>query len=241
VNGLRHAASNVGRQLELRYDLATSGEFALAHQLVVDVSGLAAARLEHGVRAMTRLTLPPGPHTLRLTVRDSADGRSGMVEHRLDVPDLGTSTSTIGASGIALAVSPARGFTHADAGEEHRFLPIVLAPPTARRSVSQAELVEVHVEFYDWQDEFDVEQGMTIATRVRASDGTILYSSEDTGGSETLVSGRYGYAHSALVPVRQLPPGTYAVEVQASSLSGDQGAVTREVPLTIVAATPGGQ
>ena len=236
VSGLSRAASNAGRRLELRYEVVAGTAAVQDQQLVVDLSAVTPAVLDEGVRSLTRFALAPGMHTVRLTVRDGADSRTGTLTHPIDVPDLFTSTSTIGASGMAVAVSPPRGTTHADADEEHRRLPIVLAPPTTRRTFSQGELVEVHVEFYDWQDEFDVEQGMTIATRVRSADGTIVYSSEDTGGSEALTSGRYGYAHSALIPVRRLAPATYAVEVQATSLSGDQGPVTRAVPITIVAA-----
>jgi hypothetical protein len=91
---------------------------------------------------------------------------------------------------------------------------------------------------YDWQPDFDFDGGLGVVTRVRNAGGTVVYTSEDLGASETLTNGTYGYAHSALVPIGSFPPGAYVLEVEARSLS-DGSSATRGIPFAVVTGPPG--
>ena len=186
-----------------------------------------------GVRVLTRLQLPPGRHPLRVIAREVVSGQSGAVTHSVDVPDLTSTSVQIAASGLVLASSNNDAYTWVDEAEEHRVLPILLQPPTARRVFSAPERVEVFAEFYDVPA--DVDDGLlslVIVTRVRAADGAIAYTTEDLGASEILMSGHYGYAHSALVPIADLRPGRYTLEVDVR-VSGSNSSVLRAVPFSV--------
>lgn len=201
--------------------------------LSMPLADVPAALAAHGVRVLTRVSLPPGRHLLRITAREDGSGRSGASIHTLDVEDL-TSADAIRVSGLTLTSSSTDGFTWADPAEEHRVLPILLRPPTTQRTFSASDRVEVHAEIYDWPATFEDEYlSLTISTRVRRADGSVAYTTEDVGTSEILTSGHYGYAHSAAVPLRDLSPGRYTLEVEARTTGSSQPAVRREVPFGV--------
>jgi hypothetical protein len=181
-------------------------------------------------RGLARLTLPPGRHQLTIAARDIATGARTTTTHDTDVPDLATAPLTAG--GLLLASSMPGGVTHADADED-RALPIVLQPPTGRREFSRDEKVEVQVELY--QHRSDVVQVMHVTTRLRRPGGGVVWETTDLGESETLPGGRFGYTHSTLLPIADLAPGRYLVEVAATVSSDVPLAISRTEALTIVA------
>ena len=181
-------------------------------------------------RVLARLKLPPGRHQLTIVARDIVSGARTTATHDTDVPDLATAPLTAG--GLLLASSMPRGVTHADADED-RALPIVLQPPTARREFSRDEQVEVQVELY--QHRSDIDQVMNVITRVRRPSGDVVWESTDLGESDTLPGGRFGYTHSTLLPIRDLAPGGYIVEVSATVSAETPLAVSRTEAMVIVA------
>lgn len=130
--------------------------------------------------------------------------------------------------------SSVTGFTQANADED-RVLPIPLQPPTARRQFSQSEQLEVHAEFYEPRLEGDevFDQQINVITRVRSADGRTAWETTDRGRSEPLSGERFGFTHSTLVPIRDLSPGHYVVEVGAERLHGTPVFVSRSIPITI--------
>jgi len=223
------------RGLEVRYAVS-GGPSAVPEQSVVvpldDEAALSRARRE-GVRVLTRLTIGPGRYQLRVTARDIGSQRAGTVVHDLDVPQL-ASPAPISVSGLVLTSSSVGGLTHADVEDDHRVLPILGQPPSARRAFSQGEKVEVHAEFYEeLMTEPEFEQQINVITRVRSAGGDVMWEIKENGTSEALAGGRFGYVHSMLLPVSTLAPGKYVVEVGAETLYGVPGYVSRSVPFTI--------
>ena len=223
-------------RLELRY-LISRGPVALSEQIVsvplADEAARSLARRE-GVRVLKALTLAPGKYRVRVTAQDLSNGRAVDVIHDVDVPVLTDPSAPIKMSGLVLSSSDVGGFTHAEVEDDHRMLPIIGRPPSARRQFSQSEKVEVHAEFYEeLQPEFEFDQQINVTTRVLSASGAVVWETKDNGTSEALSGGRFGYVHSTLIPVSSIAPGQYVVEVGAETLYGVPGYVARSVPFAV--------
>ena len=236
VHGLRDPSIPVpgsSRHLELRYSVTPASELLPERTLQVPLTGEMAGRqhITNGVRVLARLALAPGTYRVRVTAVDTADGRRVTAEHDVDVTDLRPNPITV--SGMLLSSSAVAGFTYVEVDGD-RMLPIVGQPPTARREFSAAEMLEVHAEFYElFPDTCDFDQQINVTTRLRSLDGAVLWETTDLGTSEALDDGRFGYAHSQLVPIRDLAPGQYVVEVGAETLYDVRAYVSRSAPITI--------
>jgi hypothetical protein len=227
----------IGDALEVRYAVS-GGPTAIPERTVTvpldDEAARTLARRE-GVRVLTALTLEPGDYTLTISVRGGQGQPLQTVTRDLAVPWI-AAPSPITMSDVVMTSSTAGGFTHADVPDDHRMLPILAQPPSARREFSRIEKVEVAAEFYELQlPELEFGQEITVITRVRSTSGDVLWELKEGGTSETLSGGRFGYAHSTLIPVSTLVPGSYTVEVGAETLYEIPGRVSRLVPFTVVA------
>lgn len=202
------------RRLQVSYALLDRDGLHAERTVAVPLTDATAAQAaDEGVRVLTRLDVPSGTFDLRVTVEDMAEGRTITGTHRLEVPPYAFMGDAIGLSGVMLTSTGVDGVTHADPEEEHRMLPILLQPPAALREFSRNELVEVGVEIYTKDFEFDIGSQMSVFTRVFDAAGTMVYDTSDLATSETLTNGGWGYVHFALVPVRDLTPGDYVLQV----------------------------
>jgi hypothetical protein len=213
-----------------------SGSDSVASETVTVSLGDASTRkqaVDEGIRVLTRAMLPSGRYQLR--VEAISGGVSGNALHELDVPGF-VEPSPIAMSGIVMTSSHADRFTHTHAELEHdnRLLPILAQPPSARRAFSRTERLEVHAEFYERQVDVITDQQIDVVTRVLTADGRLVWETSDIGQSETLSGGRFGYAHSALVPIGTLRPGRYILQVAAETQYGVPASVSRSVPFTIL-------
>lgn len=157
----------------------------------------------------------------------------GWAVHPLVVDPFAAQADPIAVSGVMVTSSSVTGFTHADPNEEYRLQPILAQPPSARRQFSTSEKVEVLMEVYEVQSDPDLGGGMTVYTRVVDANGKVVFDTSDIGTSEAFTDGRWGYQHWQLVPVRQLTPGRYELQVGASS--GDSSwSAWRSIPITII-------
>jgi hypothetical protein len=170
-----------------------------------------------------------------VAVRDSQDGRTVSATHDLEVPAYGAAAPAIAVSSVMVTSSAVGGFTHADPNEEYRLQPILGQPPSARRQFTRDEKVEVLAEVYELPPDNDLGGSMTVWTRIRrgGADGPIVFDTSDIGASETFSDGRWGYQHWQLVPVRDLAPGDYVLQVGAQASDGMNEA-WRSVPITIL-------
>jgi hypothetical protein len=233
LSDLPIAAAGSPRNLELRYSLAPASEALPERTVQVPLTGEMVGRqhITNGVRLLVRFALAPGTYGVRVTAVDTAGGRSVTAGHSLDVTDLRPNPITV--SGMLLSSSAVAGFTYTDVDAD-RMLPSVGLPPTARREFSPAEKLEAHAEFYElFPDSCDFDQQINVTTRLRSMDGTVLWETTDLGTSEALDDGRFGYAHSQLVPIRDLAPGQYIVEIGAETLYDVRAYVSRSAPITI--------
>ena len=188
---------------------------------------------DSGVRRfITRRPMTPGKHRLYLGTTDAATGRTSVVAHDVEVPDLAPGVSRLAMSGVLLSASDVSGTTEADV-EDDLALPVLALPATARRTFSRHERLEVHAEFYEQQSGVDIDTQLRIVTRLLAADGTVLFTTEDHGTSEWLLDNRWGYEHSTLVPIGMLEPGSYTVEIIGETLYDVPASIARSVAITI--------
>ena len=226
---------SAARSVELVYSPAEGSAPFSEQRLRVPLDDEMTERLAatDGVRVLRRLALPAGRFRIRVTVRDSQDGRTGSVVHDVEVPPYVAQLDAISISGVMVTSSAVSGFTHADRDEEYRLQPILLQPPAARRRFARSEKVEVLAEVYERELEFDLGSQMTVVTRVVDAAGETVFDSSDIGASENFSDGRYGYQHWQLVPVRDFTPGDYLLQVGAVSSDG-QTSAWRSIPITVV-------
>ena len=230
IRGLA-AGGRRGRRLEVSYAFEGEGMPAGTTTVALD-NAPPAAEPDSVVRVLRRFPVPPGPQRVRVTVRDSHDGRSAAAIHAIDVPPYAAQSESIAVSHVLLTSSVVDGFTHAAEDEEFRLMPILAQPPTGRREFSRSEKLEVLAEIYEVAPDIDLGGNMTVWTRVRDAEGKIVFDTSDIGASETLSGGRWGYQHWQLVPVRDLAPGHYIVQVGATASDGS-GEAWRSVPITV--------
>lgn len=221
LTGLPDRAGSAPQQVDIRYDVLRGPSHVSGRSIAVRLDDVAMRReaIAGGIRVLTRPPFSPGRYRLRVTATDQETGHAGSATHDFEVPAF-ADTSVLMMSGVVLTSSQANGVTHAEVEDDSRLLPILARPPSARRELSGTEQLEVHTEFYERPDDADLDQRIDVVTRVLSGDGRLVWEIKDVGQSETLPGGRFGYAHSALVPLATLAPGRYLLQVSAEGRYG---------------------
>ena len=183
---------------------------------------------QSGLRLQTRLKLPPGKYQLRIGARETGGGRLGSVNYDIMVPDFADGPLTM--SGIVLAAASTQSMMTAKADEELRTL--LPAPATAQREFPAGDTLATFVEVYD--NDLRQAHKVDITTTVLGDDGKTLFSTNEERTSAELQGKPGGYGHTAQVPLKGFAPGLYVLRVQATSRTGKDVTVTREVPFKVV-------
>jgi len=136
-------------------------------------------------------------------------------------------------SDLQISSSGVGGVTH-PAPEDDSLLPLVGRPPTGRRQFSRAEQLEVNAEIYEAPSEDGLGNQLSITTSLLTPDGRVVREAMESGASETLPNGVFGYQHYTLVPIGTLSPGLYILRVSVS-VDGVVPAAVRAVPITVTA------
>jgi len=235
VDGLAETTDGT-RQIELSVQAdpgSTDIKGAVAISVPLTDAETARRAAREGFRALTRIGLTVGRHELRVTVRDTVEGRAATLLRVVDVPNLIEASITM--SNLLISGSRVVGLSHSGAPEDE-LLPIIGRPPTGRRVFSRSEQIEVNAQIYTAElpdfnaDVCGLEQ-LRITTLLESLDGRQVYETSDIGQSETLPSGVYGYQHYALVQIASLPPGPYVLRVVASD---GLTVASRAIPIAIV-------
>lgn len=238
VHGLAERPGADMRRLEVRFAVSDGPTAVPERTVTIPLVAEADRKLafKEGARVLTQFLLAPGTYHMRVSVRDTAGQSAGSVDHTFEAPVLAGENSPIHMSDLALTSSSVGGLTHAEVEGDQRALPVLGRPPTGRREFAHGEQLEVHAEFYEKVTEFGLEQDIFVTTRISSTSGDILWETRDSGTSESMSDGRFGYAHSTLVPISAFAPGTYIVEIEAQTLYGATTFVSRSLPIDIVRA-----
>jgi VWFA-related protein len=180
---------------------------------------------KNGFRLTTRLQLAPGRYQLRIGGREANGGLVGSVLNDLEVPDYWKVPFAM--SGLALtSASAARTPTAAPDPELKDLLP---GPPIAVREFPTGDRLVLYTEVYD--GEAAKPHGVDITTTLTADEGRVLFTTTEERKSTELEGPRGGYGYRAEVPLANVAPGLYVLQVEARSRLGPVAA--RQVLLKV--------
>ncbi|HLG58420.1 MAG TPA: VWA domain-containing protein [Vicinamibacterales bacterium] len=217
-----------GSQLQLSYFAAdTKGDVrgAKSDAFELNVTADTKAAIEAaGVRAMTRLDLPPGRYQLRVIADRLDAGGVGSVSYDLDVPDF--SKAPLAMSGLVLTSAAASRQPNLSIDKS---LSSTLVP-VAVRVFPTSDALTVFAEIYDNQVSQSHRVDITLAVTSEA--GIVVFRSQETRESSEL-SGQTGfYGFLADVALANVTAGSYVLKVEARSSLGDRAVVSRQIPFT---------
>jgi len=184
-----------------------------------------------GFRVLNRMELPPGRYQLRLAARDMTKATIGSVIYDLDVPDF--YKDKIAMSG--LAITSLGGAAMMTARPDDVMKQVLPAPPVAARAFAQNDELAVFTEVYD--NSGNAPHKVDITTSVLTDEGRVLYKNEESRDSSELQGAKGGYGYTSRVPLSEIAPGSYVLNVEARSRLGDSPSTKRQVQFTIVPAT----
>ena len=186
---------------------------------------------QSGFRVLNRMEMPPGRYQLRVAARDSAKAVVGSIVYDLEVPDF--YKQPIAMSG--LAITSLGGASMLTARPDDVMRQVLPAPPVAARAFAQNDELAVFTEVYD--NSGSAPHKVDIVTSVLTDEGRVLYKNEEVRDSSELQGAKGGYGYTGRVPLSDIVPGSYVLNVEARSRLGDSPTATRQVQFTIVPAT----
>jgi len=186
------------------------------------------------VRLSPRLTLPPGRYQLRVAAKETG-GMTGSVFYDLTVPDF--TKEKFNMSGVVLTAATAQVTPTAEADPVLKgALP---GPPTTRREFYPIDVLALYAEVYD-KLQSDVPHTVDVTTRLVSETGKEVSRTADTRKSSEFQNGKAGgfFGYSTQVPLADVAPGRYMLQVEAKARLKDAPTVRREMLITIVQPPP---
>jgi VWFA-related protein len=185
------------------------------------------------VRMAPRLTLPPGRYQLRVAAKESG-GTTGSVFYDLEVPDF--TKEKFNMSGVVLTAATAQITPTAE--PDLTLKTLLPGPPTTRREFYPIDVLALYAEVYDRQVT-DVPHTVDVTTRLVTDTGKEVFRTADARGSKEFQGPKGGsFSYSTQVPLGDVPPGRYMLQVEAKARLKDAKAVRREMLLTVVEPPP---
>ncbi len=194
------------------------------------------ARVEQtGVRVINRIDLPVGRYQLRAAARDSEKNLVGSVIYDLDVPDFHKLPMAM--SGVTLTSMAGSALMTAKPDEQLKS--VLPAPPIAMRTFAQNDELAIFTEVYD--NSGKAPHKVDIVTSVLTDEGKPVFKVEDVRDSSELGGAKGGYGYTTRVPLSDLAPGLYVLNLDATSRLGKDNVANRQVQFRVVAANRGPQ
>jgi VWFA-related protein len=188
-----------------------------------------------GVRLLNRMEMPPGRYQLRVAARDSQNTSMGSIIYDLEVPDFYRSQMSI--SGIAM--TSLAGAAMMTARPDDQLKAVMPAPPVALRTFPQNDEIALFAEIYD--NSGKAPHKVDITTSILTDEGKVVIKTNDERDSTELGGSKGGYGYATRVPLTEVPPGNYVLNVQARSRLGNDITATRDVRIRVVPAVRGPQ
>jgi VWFA-related protein len=185
--------------------------------------------VEHGVRLLRHLSLPPGRYQLRVAAQDSGKVRQGSAHFDLEVPDF--TRNPIALSGIALAATADRSVYSPPKPGFDPFNGLLPGAPSALRQFPVNTEIAVAVEVYD--NKPTPVHGVDVAARVRADDGRVVFNRHEERSSEELHGAPGGFGFTFRIPLQGWAPGLYVLEIEAQTRLNAAAPVTRVIQFEV--------
>jgi hypothetical protein len=221
-----------GSKVELSY-LAVDSKAKVygAHNdaLTLNLRPETKTRIEQtGVRLLNRMELPPGRYQLRVAARDTQNTSIGSIIYDLEVPDFYKTPMSI--SGIAM--TSLAGAAMMTARPDDQLKTVMPAAPVALRTFPQNDEIALFAEIYD--NSGKTAHKVDITTSVLTDEGKVVFKTNDERDSSELGGAKGGYGYATRVPLGDIPPGNYVLNLEARSRLGKDVAATREVRIRII-------
>jgi VWFA-related protein len=185
--------------------------------------------MEHGVRLLRHLSLPPGRYQLRVAAQDSGKVRQGSAHFDLEVPDF--TRNPIALSGVALAATADRSVYSPPKPGFDPFNGLLPGAPSALRQFPANTEIAAAVEVYD--NKPSPIHGIDVAARVRADDGRVVFNRHEERSSEELNGTPGGFGLTFRIPLRGWAPGLYVLEIEAQTRLNAAAPVTRVIQFEV--------
>jgi len=148
------------------------------------------------------------------------------VSYDLDVPDFGA--PAVAMSGLLVTSrEAARALT---ASVDEALKPMLPTPPTTVRRFETGDVVTAYAEVYDGREPA---RELVIATRVASVDGREVLRTARLRASSERAAGEGGLGQRVDVPLADVSPGRYVLQIQARPTLGDD-TVSREIAFEVV-------
>jgi hypothetical protein len=178
----------------------------------------------HGLRFNPRITLAPGRYQLRVGARESRGGAIGSVFRELVVPDLRNEPLVL--SGMLLTSASAQRTPTAEPDALVRTL--LPGAATSRRTFPAGDTLTLYVELYA-NDSLAKSDDIDVTVRLISESGKDIFVRNDS--IPQLRSTRQHVARS--IPLRDVPPGPYTLQVEARLSARNPALVARETSITV--------
>jgi hypothetical protein len=109
---------------------------------------------------------------------------------------------------------------------------VLPASPIGLRIFPQNDELALFAEIYD--NSGKAPHKVDIVTTVLTDEGKPVFKTEDQRDSADLSGGKGGYGYATRVPLSEIPPGSYVLNVEARSRLGNDTTATRQVQFQVV-------
>jgi VWFA-related protein len=186
------------------------------------------ARVEAtGRRMLNRMDLPPGRYQVRVAAHDAAGGAVGSVQYDLDVPEF--AKLPLSMSGVVITSPMAAMMPTAHADEQLR--QVLPGPASAARTFPQNDELALFTEVYDTQG--NTPHKVDITTTITTDEGKVVLKTDEERDSADLKGKTGGYGYATRIPLKEIPPGSYVLTVQARSRLGKVPPVERAIRINV--------
>jgi hypothetical protein len=184
---------------------------------------------QHGLRANPRIELPPGRYQVRIGVRESGAGEMGTVFYDLDVPDFEREPLTM--SGLLLTAPSSQRVMTVQPDETLR--KVLPGAATSRRTFTTSDALSMYAEIYATVGQ--ISPRIDVTTRLIAESGREVSAARDelSGGAGGRDKSAV-YALSKTLPLKDVPPGSYLLRVEAQRRGDADRVAVREARISVV-------
>jgi len=185
--------------------------------------------VEHGLRVVTQMNLPPGRYQLRFAAGNGS-GKAGSVLYDLEVPDF--SKGPLAMSGVALTSRESTNEmgTIRPKNPLGDYLP---GPPVATRDFRPADTLTLFTEIYENARSGQPHQ-VAIKAELRSEGGRVVAQAAENRSSSELQGRNGGYGFSSSLALAGVPPGLYVLHVEAQSQTEGLPTVSRDVEVRVI-------
>jgi VWFA-related protein len=185
--------------------------------------------LEHGVRILRHMSVPPGRYQLRVAAQDNAKTKQGSAHFDLDVPDF--TNNPIAISGVAIAATADRAAYSPPKAGFDPFGGMLPGAPSALREFPLGSEIAVFVEVYDNRP--TPTHRLDITTTVRDDAGRVVFTNTEERSSEELHGTPGAFGYSVRIPMMDWTPGLHVLTIEAKSRLANSTPASRVVQFQV--------